>query len=421
MSREDDVRAVWGGPELAGLWEKAREALESPQQPATFRLELPDQATREQVGQVVGRPMWGQGTRISASKLDEALRNTRFGLGLREVLEILHGRPVEQRESAGAVGEARRERVIDALRDALAEHSLDSQPWAQPWIDWVRQYGRVADEALEQVGRRAAAVLAHLQLDPTKTPERWASRADLAARFGGGAHELDSGLTLTRVVLRAAALAHGAEPPGNERERRALWERSGVALDAVSATVLCWALPVRGESDWARVLRQRTALGLPTHLTQLDLGAAPEALVEPGTSVAVCENPRVLEAAVREDLQHPLVCVSGHPTTVALTLLRNLVGCGANLHYHGDFDWAGLAIARSVLAVGARPWRMSTTDYREAVNAASAQRVDLPTLVGAPTDSPWDPDLASLMADVGRAVEEEVVLPDLLTDLRTGL
>lgn len=415
MGVVDDVRAVWGVEALRGLWEQAREALESPKPPATFRLELPDAEAQRLVGEVYGRPMLGQGTRISVSKLDDAVRGSRFGLGLSEVLEILHERPVVQRESSPP----EEQRGIEPLRAALAEHGLADAGWAAPWMQWIHQYGRVAADEMPVIARRAAAVLSVIALD--RAPESWISRGELAAGVGD-AHQLDNGTALSRVVIKAAALAHGVESPGNERERRALWERCGVTLDAVSATVLTWALPLVGADDWSRGVRQRSAIGLPTHLTHLDLRTAPARLVEPGTAIAVCENPRVLESAAEERIEHPVVCVSGHPTTVALTLLDRLTADGATLHHHGDFDWAGIGITRSLREHHrARPWRMSAGDYREALDRAASDRTDLPNLVGAPVETPWDPALAELMATAARAVEEEVVLPDLLADLRAGL
>ncbi|MDA3648988.1 TIGR02679 family protein [Saccharopolyspora indica] len=413
----DDVRAVWGVEALRGLWEQAREALESPKPPATFRLELPDAEAQRLVGEVYGRPMMGLGTRINVSKLDDSVRGSRFGLGLAEVLEILHERPVVQREASSR--DEQRERTIEPLRAALAEHGLAEAGWAAPWMQWIYQYGRVAADELPTIARRAAGVLSALALD--RAPETWTSRGELAARVGG-AHQLDNGTALSRVVLKAAALAHGVESPGNERERRALWERCGVTLDAVSATVLTWALPLVGDDSWSDGARRRSAIGLPTHLTHLDLRTAPARLVEPGTAVAVCENPRVLESAAEERIEHPVVCVSGHPTTVALALLDRLTADGATLHHHGDFDWAGIGITRSLWEHHrARPWRMSAGDYREALDHAAADRTDLPNLVGAPLETPWDPELAELMSTAARAVEEEVVLPGLLADLRAGL
>lgn len=423
MAESDDIRAAWDTEQLRGLWEKAREALEAPAPQPTFRLELPDEATQQAVGDLYGRPMWGRGTRISVSKLDARLRErTRSGLGLEQVLEILHDRPLTRPDSAAEARDERRDRVTSVLQAALAEQDLAGAPWAEPWAQWLHQYGRIAEDELDALARRAAAVLAALLLDPSRTPDVWASRADLAARFGGGSHQLDAGTALSRVVLRAAAFAHGADMPGNERERRALWERCGVTLEAVSATVLCWALPVSRTDPWSRALNDRSSMGLPTHLTHLDLRSAPEHLVDPGVTVGVCENPRVLEAAVHEGIQHPLVCVAGHPTTVASELLLRLTGSGAHLHYHGDFDWPGVSLADALRRNhGAAPWRMGSADYREALDHAAAERTDLPSLIGEPVATPWDPALSELMANTGRAVEEEMVLPTLLDDLRNGL
>lgn len=404
----DEVRSAWGTERLRGLWTRAREALEQTRPAPTFRLELPDEDTREAVGSLYGRPMWGLGTRINVSKLDGRVREI-AGIDLERTLEILHGHPVAHTEA----GNSSTGQAPDPVRAALDEQRIGDRPWTQPWLEWFHQFGRVATADRDRIAARSAAVLAELSLD--RAPNAWISRAELATRHGDP-HQLDSGTTLTRVVLRAAAFAHDVSPPGNERERRALWERCGVTLDAVSATALCWALPF---TDWARGLRERTAAGLPTHLTQLELNAAPAELVQPESTVAICENPRVLEAAAQERIEHPLVCLSGHPSTVASSLLRRLRDNGATLHYHGDLDWAGVAIADTVRAEhDAALWRMSAADYRESLNLASAERLDLPTLVGSPVETPWDPGLAELMSTAGRAIEEETVLPTLLDDLR---
>lgn len=405
------VRADWGTPELAHLWERLREVLESADRPATFRLELPDDAARQAVGELYGRPMWGMGTRISVSKLDARVREL-SGRGLEDVLEILHGRPVGRASSPEP-----EPRAADPALAALTAHGLAGRPWAQQWVEWFHQFGRVAAADLDVVAPRSAAVLAELALD--QAPTSYCSRAELAARHGD-ARQLDNGTTLTRVVLKAAALAHDVEMPSGERDRRALWERCGVTLESVSATALCWALPLAG-SDLGALVQQRTDLGLPAHLGHLDLQLLPDPLVEPGTVVAICENPRVLEEAARQRVRHPLVCVDGHPGTAAATLLQRLAAGGAVLRFHADLDWTGVRIAHALTAHGAHPWRMSAVDYRESLNVASAERLDLPTLVGEPVATSWDPDLAELMATAGRGVDEELVLGTLVDDLRTGL
>lgn len=406
MAGMDEVRDALDVAELQGLWAAAREAMAGSK--PTFRLELPDDATRAAVGELYGRPMWGEGTRISVSKLDEALRN-RFGVGLSQVIEALHG--------SVAVAEPAPE-TADELLPVLDEHGLAGASWAVPWLRWVRQYGRIAESELTGITHAAARVLTAMSL--TEPPRSWTSRAALAGRTGFP-HSLDDGTALSRVVLKAAALAQGIDPPGNERDRRALWERCGVAPDAVSSTVLTWALPVSGDDAWSAGVRTRTELGLPVHLTHLDLDAAPASLVADGTAIAVCEHPRVLEAAVREGLRHPVICLSGLPSTTARELLDRLSGDGAVLHVHTDFDWPGIAAALTAQRHGAIPWRMSGDDYRAALDRAAQDRTDLPNLIGSPVPTPWDPQLADLMSTTSRAIEEEQTLQPLLTDLRNGL
>jgi hypothetical protein len=57
---------------------------------------------------------------------------------------------------------------------------------------------------------------------------------------------------------------------------------------------------------------------------------------------------------------------------------------------------------------------MSANDYRNGLDAADAETEPLR---GPPTDSPWEPALAPLMASTGRAVMEERLIPVLLADL----
>lgn len=78
------------------------------------------------------------------------------------------------------------------------------------------------------------------------------------------------------------------------------------------------------------------------------------------------------------------------------------------------FYWAGLVIANGVLArFAARPWRMSAGDYLYLAAAAPGGR----PLRGDPVVASWDPALHEAMQAQGVAVEEEVVLDDLLRDL----
>ena len=114
----------------------------------------------------------------------------------------------------------------------------------------------------------------------------------------------------------------------------------------------------------------------------------------------------------------PTVCTMGNPTVVVTSLLERLAGQGAVLHYRGDFDWAGVAIANRIIsAYGARPWRMEAADYEAALAGAGALVAELPLLDGLPTDAVWDQSLTEAMVRHGRAVHEELMLEILVADL----
>jgi uncharacterized protein (TIGR02679 family) len=185
-----------------------------------------------------------------------------------------------------------------------------------------------------------------------------------------------------------------------------LWERFGVRVDLVSTT--CLTLGLRAAGAVAPRLDLAADAGDPVHLTPWDLRRC---VLDPPTSVLVCENPRVLEAvAERFGGRVAVVCTSGQPALVVLDVLRGLAG--AQLRFHGDFDWPGIAIANRLVAeAGVVPWHMAADDYIGALGQAR-----LP-LVGAPAEPVWDPELGAAMRHHGVAVHEEAVLGDLLAAL----
>ncbi len=55
---------------------------------------------------------------------------------------------------------------------------------------------------------------------------------------------------------------------------------------------------------------------------------------------------------------------------------------------------------------------MTAADYRHALEAGEST-----PLTGSPAAGPWDPELAALLTEQGRAVMEERLIAVLLTDL----
>lgn len=171
-----------------------------------------------------------------------------------------------------------------------ADPLLAPAPWTEEWLAGVRRSGLLATSAgLSLVLDRAVAVLSTLL---GQTRASW-SRVELAASVVGDAHALDDGTALGQVVLRGVAALTGQPVPALTTERRALWERVGVAADAVSATCLTLGLRPLGDDPLAARMITAADAGDPVHVTAWDLRRCSLA-VAAGTPVLVCENPSAL-------------------------------------------------------------------------------------------------------------------------------
>jgi uncharacterized protein (TIGR02679 family) len=411
-----DTRAWLAQPALARLWDRLRDRLERNglQVRGRLRLDGVTDAEREALALLTGRPYAGDSVSLALADLDAQLRTGAAERGLVEVVAELRG-PLIDRPAARDARRGATEAIWAAANVALGSHGLADAAWSGPWLEEVRRAGTMARLAPENARRlivQAIEVIAVLagpaSLGAGPACVRAAGlpgRGELAERVTGTAHGLDDGTLLARIVLRAVARLLDVAPPRDARSRRELWEAAGVAVDRVSTTVLTHGLAPLGDEPAVRLLRDRTRAGLETHLTLRELSRITWRL-PPDTEVFVCENPRVVEAAADRGCTLPLVCVSGNPTTTALTLLDALHAAGSDLAYRGDFDWPGIAIANRMIGrYAARPWRMRASDYEQHVATARDRGTPLPPLTGAPVDAVWDPELTPAMTALGAAVE----------------
>lgn len=394
-------------PALARVWDVLRERLEARGLRAEGRVVLAGLSREERhaAAALVGRPVTTSRLTVDLADLDAGLTE-RSGIGgLRAVVETVTGAALRDRPALSARRAADREAPYETARDLVgADPVLADRPWVTGWLGDVRRVGVLARTADPMSAVRHAVAALHRLLGSAVST----SRTELAAATAGGAHALDDGTAAAVLVLRALAAQAGEPAPTSTAQRRALWERFGVRVDAVSTT--CLTLGLRGADGGSAAARLALAAdaGDPVHLTPWDLRRC--VLAVPGT-VLICENPRVLEAvAERYGGRVPVVCTSGQPALVVLDVLRALAG--AERRYHGDFDWPGVAIANRLIAeVGVAPWRMGAEDYLAALGPAR-----LP-LAGVPVEPVWDAELGAAMRHHGVAVHEEAVLKDLLAAL----
>jgi uncharacterized protein (TIGR02679 family) len=382
-------------PALVRIWRVLRRRLEDRGLRAEGRVVLTGLSREERhaASALVGRPVTTARLTVDLAALDAALARRSDAGGLRAVLEDVTGAALVDRTARRA------QRAVD--REApyvLARELVGDAAWVPGWLDGVRHSGVLARTADPVAAvRHAAQALARLPAAIART--------ELAAAVGGGAHALDDGSAAAALVLRGLAAQLGEPPPVTTAQRRALWERFGVQVDLVSTTCLTVGLRAAGAGSVAARLALAADAGDPVHLTAWDLRRS--TLCVPDV-VLVCENPRVLEAlAEQHGGRVAVVCTSGRPALVVVDVLRALAG--AQLRYHGDFDWPGVAIANRLVAEsGVTPWRMGAADYLGALRGPR-----LP-LSGTPVEPVWDAELGAAMRHHGVAVHEEAVLEGLV-------
>lgn len=396
-----------GAPGLAWLVDRARQRM-TRGRPLTGSVTLsdPDASQRLAVERLLGRaPRAGGSLSVRLDTVDAVLRRSGASPdGLAAAVVALTG-PVPLRAET-------RDREERAWAEAYAPLDTLGGELA-PWAERARGDGLVRRLARtpEVAGPLVEAAVRALRALPASPP---VSRATFAAQNLSGAHALDEGKPLATLVLSGIRFLTGFPDGSGARWLREAWASAGLLKDDVSSTVLTLNLRGTPPLDWMADAGEPAVLTLRSLTRRTPVAAVPAT----GT-VHICENPAVLSAAADTlgPACPPLVCLQGHPSAAALTLLRDLSARGAGLLYHGDFDWGGVRIAAALAGnVPWRPWRYEAVHYRAAVAALA----EAPALTGPPAATPWDPALAVALAEHGVRVEEEAVLDDLLADLGPG-
>ncbi len=357
---------------------------------------------------LLGRaPGSGRSVRVPLDALEGLLREAGVAPDLATAVAALRG-PIRDRCGEQAQAAARWNAVFEQAREWAVPRSLEA------WLEDLRATGLLKRLA-KQDPERAASLLEDARRVIARLPGGGQTLSTLAATAVGDAHGLDAGRALATLVKRVALVLGHTIEGGSEESDREIWASVGVLVGgALTSTVLALNLPAVGHSTTSCALDLFRAEGEPFYLSLRQLVREPPHWHGHGMSVSVCENPAVVaEAAERlGPSSAPLVCTHGQPGAAVATLLRQLKEAGAELAYHGDFDWPGINIANGVMErFGARPWRFDAAAYRAARGKGKP-------LSGQPVAAGWDPALMPLMVSENRRVEEEQVLDALLEDLK---
>jgi len=405
MADHDRLRKLLGGEETAWLLDRMRRRLASGKPlSGVVTLTSATRGQRRAVEQLLGRRA-GVGTSLTVSldELDAVLRRSGAATeGLVDAVRLLIGAVPERaaQDAAWSAAHAPLDELV-ARRPALAA-------W-RAWLDATGMVRRIAadpDTALT-LATSVVRVLGEL-------PSDGVGLGRLAAQTTGDAHGLDDGRPLATLVLSAARALAGSPPTGDgsAAERRAAWAAVGVHRDELSSLVLCLNLPGGVDTLTGRMLAMAREGGEPCVLTLRQLGRVDLGVGE--APVWACENPIVLASAADElgPRCPPLICLNGQPSAAVWRLLDLLAANGAQVNYHGDFDWGGVRIGNALHErIPWQPWRFDAAAY-DAVDTTGGD------LLGRPVDATWDPGLRAALERRGARIEEELVLPALVDDLR---
>jgi uncharacterized protein (TIGR02679 family) len=433
-----------GVPEMAWLIERVRSRILAAQgEPLTgvVRLDEPSAEQRAAAVRLVGRPKRpGAALRVDLADVEDILRRGPWPAGLADAVETLSGPVVDRR-----VERAREAVEWDQVRHGMAAATERFPGLGAWWDSWCADGGlkkAARAEAVRTSRTPSPAVAADLVRGVVDVLEALPASAEplavLARRVVGDAHALDASRPLGRLAAAAVGAAFRSGVTDGTRDGSSVrdsWAAAGVVLSSVASTALCLGVPGHdavGPSiadATGTALEAMRAARTPMLLTLDQVRSGGVRALPADSVVHVCENPTVVEVVaarwarsgspVRTTHGHGpvLVCTSGQPSTAVLELLDRLTGLGAQCRYHGDFDWAGLRIARFLSAhIPCVPWRYTAADYRAAVQHEAPSL----SLAGRPAESPWDPGLATVMAEYGLAIEEEAMAGLLSRDVLAG-
>ncbi len=390
MTSATDERLVRiiGGAELSDLRARLRRRYElgpADGKLPSIQVGKLNETERAALASLVGRK-GGVATSITidVAEVDRALSDAGIATSLRAALERLDG-PIVHRETELS-------RIRDSWASVLAgcTHTDLIAYLSSPLNLGVlkRLSGNQSDLA-SGICRQTEGILMRL-------PAAGVPRAQIAAELLGDAHGLDGArpvATLTLSVLRNRSSAD----TGDDRDT---WAAVGVLVNELAKPALFMNVPYSGLP---------VSSGEPQYASLRLLARRPPDWAVAGRAILVCENPNLV-AILADRLGTacpPVVCVDGHLGAAQRTILKQLKASGADLRYHGDYDWPGISIANNVITkYGAVPWHFSAADYVAA--AENTPQLAAP-LNGRPVLASWDEELTAAMTRTGIKIEEEAI------------
>lgn len=419
---EPRLQRLLGGAEYANLRKRLRDRFArtpAGEEFESFRIGKLTPDEHALLASLLGRRVRHSSTlQVDVDRVDTTFRDSGIAMSLRDALEIIDGPIANLAETR----RASREMWSDVL-DGCTHQALVELLRTPRGLGLLKRLSGSQKDAAINLCRRVEATLRRLPADAI-------TRSQLAAEALGDAHALDGGrpvATLILTIWRRPIARTGDDEGFDESEaeteiesaeraerHRDVWARAGVLVNELARPALFLNLPVEGIGRYAQFP------GEPVYASLRSLLRTPPAWRVAGRKVYVCENPNLVAIAADRwgAACEPLVSTDGMPAAAQRCLLSQLTEAGARLHYHGDFDWAGIRIGNHMMREhGASPWRFDAVDYVSAVKGASELGQKL---TGKALRASWDEGLATAMQLHGLSIAEEAVAARLLKDLKSA-
>lgn len=337
------------------------------------------EAERRAIGGIVGKSFTDKTITITFREFEQGLQKTRFApIDMKTVLEEYFAAPLQTNQEQKEQAQRAREEFFARLL-ACFESSGENRPAAFHWIremqDW-KKYGYQIlikefirePKAAEILARNVGSAL--VRLEETEGEERLL--AVFAASVSGNPHYFDRGTAAGQLLTHAVCFWRNADVPQSAYEWRECMQSVGIVPDNIASMVHVFGVRLDAADGPHPAYEAFYRRKEPCVLTAENLKSITGAKAE-HNRVYVVENEMVFLYLVENarDRNVSILCTSGQLRAAAIRLLDHLAESGADIHYSGDLDPAGMDIAdRLWQRYGDRLhlWRMGAGDYRESMS-----------------------------------------------------
>lgn len=350
---------------------------------------------------------------LSLSSFEKQLQQTKFeGVSLHKLLEAYFNEPIQSKKSLQ--GERRQREQVRLKELALAYpalvdyfHYLAERNSDSHWI--IRL---LLSDGFDAAIRNLSAANDGL-------PESYERLPFFSQRISGNPHTFDLAALEGKLLihlLHFKLYGKGALLSKTEAINELLLNFRILRDDITNFVSFANLL---GEQDgmvhpvWRAAAETGNAVNMPLReLLKIDAVKAAS-----GRDVYIVENSGVFSSVLDLAPNAPLVCTHGQFKLAGLRLIDRIIESGCTLHYAGDFDPEGIAMAVRLLERhpgNIRLWRMDADSYRESVSSVElADRLGKLNNISHPLVS----ELLEDMNRLGKAGYQEALLEKMAEDL----